>query len=46
VRFVRFTITSNHGHAEFKEITIKGGAGTDRTRKDAADKTSGVEKLF
>jgi len=29
-----------------KELTVKGGAGTDRARKDSSDKTSGVEKLF
>jgi hypothetical protein len=29
-----------------KETTVKGGAGTDRARKDTSDKTSGVEKTF
>ncbi len=29
-----------------KELTLKGGAGKDRARKDKKDKTSGVEKLF
>jgi Ca2+-binding RTX toxin-like protein len=29
-----------------KELTVKGGAGTDRARKDSSDKTTGVERLF
>jgi extracellular elastinolytic metalloproteinase len=29
-----------------KELTIRGGPGTDRARKDKADKTTGVERLF
>jgi len=29
-----------------KELTIRGGNGTDRARKDPADRTSGVENLF
>ena len=29
-----------------KDLIIKGGAGTDRARKDASDKTSGVERFF
>jgi hypothetical protein len=29
-----------------KELTVRGGAGTDRARKDKADKTTSVERLF
>jgi extracellular elastinolytic metalloproteinase len=29
-----------------KETTVRGGAGSDRARKDKTDKTSGVEKTF
>ncbi len=29
-----------------KETVVKGGAGTDRARKDKADKTTAVERLF
>lgn len=29
-----------------KELTLRGGAGKDRARKDRSDKTSSVEKLF
>ena len=29
-----------------KDLLIKGGTGTDRARKDAADKTSSVERFF
>jgi extracellular elastinolytic metalloproteinase len=29
-----------------REVTLRGGAGTDRARKDKSDRTSGVERFF
>jgi hypothetical protein len=29
-----------------KEVTLRGGTGTDRARKDRSDRTSGVERFF
>jgi hypothetical protein len=37
------TIFSRDGR---RELTLKGGTGTDRARKDASDRTSAVERFF